>query len=294
MARALKENMWAVEFPAAPYHACQAALRCAAEYPAPGQFSQIIADIRRGHGPGFLLSIHAMFFLLISVGLAIWLAVNRLRDFRATTSAARKREELYQEAEAQKKLRLETELELLRALYKKLGEKTWCLFWWQIGTFGTGIFLATSSISGCRMSFWRCPVRGLAVEIRELPRTSYSFDRGETWRMLHCSDSEDKVAAKKVLALDMLLTAIGLYQGLPNAVFDEQVATIKWLLTAPPSVPAENWMKVLEKVHPKSRPLLRTHESDLRTHLLGEKYGGATGPIALTVRPRLEAMERRV
>ena len=149
-------------------------------------------------------------------------------------------------------------------------------------------------VSGCRMSFWRCPVRGLAVEIRELPRTSYSFDRGETWRMLHFSDLEDKVAAKKVLALDMLLTGIGLYHGLPNAVFDEQVRTIQYLLSAPPSVPAEDWRKVLEKVHPKIRPVLRSHESDLRTHLLGAKYGGATGPVALTVRPRLEAMERRV
>lgn len=147
-------------------------------------------------------------------------------------------------------------------------------------------------VTGCRMSFWRCPVRGLAVQIRELPHTPYSFDKGETWMMLHFSDLEDQVAAKKVLALDMLLTGIGLYRGLPNAAFDEQVATIKYLLTAPPSVPAEDWLKVLEKLHPKIRPVLRSHESDLRTHLLGAKHGGTTGPVALTVRPRLEEMER--
>jgi hypothetical protein len=149
-------------------------------------------------------------------------------------------------------------------------------------------------VTGCRMSFWRCPVCGLALRIRHLPRTSYAFDRGETFIMLHFSDLEDEVAAKKVLALDMLLTGIELYRGLPNAMFDEQVSTIKWLLTAPPSVPADEWLKALDKVHSKTRPLLRTHEAELRFHLLGEKYTGPTGPVAMTARTRLEAAERHV
>ena len=148
-------------------------------------------------------------------------------------------------------------------------------------------------ITGVRISFWRCPVRGLAVEIKRLPRTSYSHDHGDSFMMLHFSDLENEVAAKKVLALDMLLTGIDLYRGLPNAVFDEQIETVKWLLTAPPSMPAEEWLKVFDKVHPKTRPLLRTHEPELRIHLLGEKCSDPAGPVALTARTRLEASASR-
>jgi hypothetical protein len=148
-------------------------------------------------------------------------------------------------------------------------------------------------VTSSRMSFWRCPVRGLAVQIKRLPRTSYSHDHGESFMMLHFCDLEDEVAAKKILVLDMLLTGIDLYRGLPNNVFDEQVATIKWLLTAPPSVPAEEWLKVQGRVHRQTRPLLRTHEAELRHHLLGEKCAGPTGPVALTAQPGLEALERR-
>ncbi len=131
-------------------------------------------------------------------------------------------------------------------------------------------------VTRARMSFWRCPVRGLAVQIKRLPRTSYSHDHGDSFMMLHFSDLEDEVVAKKVLALDMLLTGIDLYRGLPNAIFDEQIETIKWLLKAPSSVPAEEWLKVLDRVHPQTRPLLRSHAPDLRVHLLGEKYGAVT------------------
>ena len=72
----------------------------------------------------------SMFLLVLSVALGIWCAINRLRDFRATAKAARTREE-GKPAE---------DIQPYRDLYKKLGEKTWCLFWWQIGTFGVGIF----------------------------------------------------------------------------------------------------------------------------------------------------------
>jgi hypothetical protein len=87
------------------------------------------------------------------------------------------------------------------------------------------------------------------------------------------------------LAIDTLPNSIDLYRGLPNAVFDDQVETIKWLLRAPPSVSGEEWRKVLERVHPKTRPLLRTHEADLRHHMLGERY---TGPVAMTARVTME------
>ena len=35
---------------------------------------------------------------------------------------------------------------LTRILYKKLDEKTWWLFWWQIGTFGVGMLLLVFGI----------------------------------------------------------------------------------------------------------------------------------------------------
>ena len=148
-------------------------------------------------------------------------------------------------------------------------------------------------VTGTRISWWRCPVRGLAITYRKLPTTSFAYDKGETYMVTHFSDLADEVEAKKVLALDMLLTGVELYRGLPNRIFDEQVELIRWLLKAPPSVPADEWLAVQQKVHRKSQHLLRTHESTLRHHLLGEKYTGPTGPIALTVRTRLEALGSR-
>src|SRR5690606_5290747 len=61
-----------------------------------------------------------------SVILAIWCAINRLRDFRATAQIARlrsKNEPVPPEA------RQETRI---------LGQLTWRLFWWQLVLFGFG------------------------------------------------------------------------------------------------------------------------------------------------------------
>ena len=71
----------------------------------------------------------SMLTLLLSAGLGIWCVINRLRDFRATTRAARLREEG----------KPDHEIQPYRDLYKKLSERTWALFWWQIGTLGVGI-----------------------------------------------------------------------------------------------------------------------------------------------------------
>ncbi len=76
--------------------------------------------------------------LLVSAALGIWCVINRLRDFRATAKVARMREEGKPNAE----------MDPLRALYKKLGERTWGIFWWQIGTFAAGILLMVFAISG--------------------------------------------------------------------------------------------------------------------------------------------------
>ena len=62
----------------------------------------------------------SIFTLLLSIGLGIWCVINRLRDFRATTTAARLRE----------KGRPDDEIQPYRDLYQKLGETTWGLFWW--------------------------------------------------------------------------------------------------------------------------------------------------------------------
>jgi hypothetical protein len=67
--------------------------------------------------------------LLVSTGFGICCVVNRLRDFRATTRAARMREDKEPDDKIQP----------YRDLYKKLGKWTWILFLWQIGAFGVGI-----------------------------------------------------------------------------------------------------------------------------------------------------------
>lgn len=142
-------------------------------------------------------------------------------------------------------------------------------------------------VTGTRISFWRCPVRGLAIEYRELPRTNMAHDHGISWKVLHFTQVEDITEAKRVLVIDMLLQGIGLYRALPNRVFDQDLQLISWLLTAPPSVSAEDWKKQLARLDRRFRDVLRTHEADLRFHLLGQKYEGPTGPVAITVRTRL-------
>jgi hypothetical protein len=64
---------------------------------------------------------------------------------------------------------------------------------------------------------------------------AHAYDNGHTYMILHFSDLEDETAGKKVLGLDMLLTGIELFRGVPNQAFNDQVETIKWLLKAPPS-----------------------------------------------------------
>src|SRR5262249_24510391 len=60
--------------------------------------------------------------LLVSMALGGWCTVNRLRDFRATTQAARKRELGLSDAE----------IKPLHDLYNRLGDQTWTIFWWQL------------------------------------------------------------------------------------------------------------------------------------------------------------------
>lgn len=76
--------------------------------------------------------------LLLSITVGLWCVVNRLRDFRATTETARKREDGVSNME----------LQPLRALTCTLGKRTWLLLWWQIATFGMGILLLVFAVGG--------------------------------------------------------------------------------------------------------------------------------------------------
>lgn len=76
--------------------------------------------------------------LALSAGVGLLGVVNRLRDFRATTETARKREDGASDLE----------LQPLRTLTDKLGERTWLLFWWQVSAFGVGVLLLVVAIAG--------------------------------------------------------------------------------------------------------------------------------------------------
>ena len=68
----------------------------------------------------------SLIFLSASVGIAVWCAINRLRDFRATAKIARARSK---SQPVQPEARLET---------KVMGELSWRLFWWQLVLFAFG------------------------------------------------------------------------------------------------------------------------------------------------------------
>ena len=78
----------------------------------------------------------SLILLITSVIFGVLVVINRLRDFRVTTKAARKREDGADE----------TDIEQYRILYRKLGKNTWYLFWWQIGTFSVGVLFTVLSV----------------------------------------------------------------------------------------------------------------------------------------------------
>lgn len=67
----------------------------------------------------------------ISIVLGVLIVINRLLDFRESMHIARERNiESHDDS-----------LEYLRNINRNRGKITWCLFWWQIGTFTVGILL---------------------------------------------------------------------------------------------------------------------------------------------------------
>ena len=137
-------------------------------------------------------------------------------------------------------------------------------------------------LTGTPIAFCRCPSRGLSIEYRPLPTAGGG--KAKTYRMPRFSRLANDEDAKRELAEDMVLTGIGLYRGLPNAVFDAEVNLLVWLLRAPPSVNAADWLKLRAKLQEKSKAALETLEDELRANLLSQPYAGLqTGPVAATV-----------
>jgi len=79
----------------------------------------------------------SLVFLLASGAFGIWCTINRLRDFRAAEKITN----------LKRKDKNHPELSELRELTTKLGKKTWGIFWWQIGTFSTGILILVLSVA---------------------------------------------------------------------------------------------------------------------------------------------------
>jgi len=175
----------------------------------------------------------------------------------------------------------------------------WCIFRYDFDLRFTRTELSLGEairylckVTGRRISWWRCPVRGLSIEYKILPTTNKAHDHGETYRSLSFSDHANEIEAKKQLVVDTLLRGMGDFRGLPRPHFDQEIALIRFLLIAPPSVGAKDWMVARAKLQPRTQEVLTTHEAELRTHILGERPSSGR-PHACIVRGRLEATNDR-
>ena len=75
--------------------------------------------------------------LLISIALGIWCVITRLIDFRKTALNARDREKMEKTPSLANEI--EGRLQARRVEVKKLDERTWILFYCQVGAFCAGI-----------------------------------------------------------------------------------------------------------------------------------------------------------
>ena len=104
------------------------------------------------------------------------------------------------------------------------------------------------------------------------PRSTYLWDAGVAWTLLCFSVNQDQRAAKMELVRHVVLDGIGPFRGLPNKLFDEQVAILRALLTAPVRIEPEEWRDLKARLHQRFQSLLETHQADLRKNLLGKSY----------------------
>lgn len=84
----------------------------------------------------------ALLLLTLSIGLGVAGTINRLCDFRKTTSIAHDRERWREENVAD----VDNRLLARRNQARTLGDRTWNLFYGQITSFGAGIFLLISAL----------------------------------------------------------------------------------------------------------------------------------------------------
>ena len=87
-------------------------------------------------GTAFLIL--SIISLSLSLAFGIWCVLNRLSDFRKTAQNARDKEVMKEITPSPDSDIIQT-LQKRRAEVKRLGEKTWILFHWQIGTFCAGV-----------------------------------------------------------------------------------------------------------------------------------------------------------
>jgi hypothetical protein len=121
--------------------------------------------------------------------------------------------------------------------------------------------------TGFRVTFWRCPVRGLAVRLHSSPNKKL-HDGGFSGARLYFSTHADETEAKRELVLDVLLFGIDLFRGLPNATFKEQTTIIRMLLSAPVGTPVEEYQALKFKLLPYFQNVMDTHQANLRRNLL--------------------------
>ena len=94
-------------------------------------------EIERAGWQNCLLAI-SLLSLVVSVGAALWCIVTRLRNFRLTAQIARNREDGASVLELQPDRTKSTDL----------GNFTWTLFWWQIGSFSVGVIVLILVVAG--------------------------------------------------------------------------------------------------------------------------------------------------
>jgi hypothetical protein len=123
-------------------------------------------------------------------------------------------------------------------------------------------------MTGWKVGFWRCPVRGLGIEFNQPPQTQMRHDAWQRSTLLAFSPHDDELAAKKDLVLNVVLSGIEEFRGLPNAIFRQQTDILRALMTAPASMSREDWLALRARVHIKTQPLLDTHLSTLQKNLL--------------------------